>query len=194
MRGWSFGSNRTLFAVACAALLAASATVAQVPSGSVRGVVVDESEGMIPRALITITSEETGLVRESKSNASGEFSVGSLPAGMYRVQAAANGFRTVVQTVGVHVGSETRVELQLPLGVLQQIVEAIDRIPRLDFDKQTVGGIVSRFEIQNLPLNGRDFLQLSVLAPGVVTSASTTLTSRQTDVSISGAPSQRTRF
>src|SRR5262245_2715325 len=104
MRGWGFGNNRTRFGVACATFVAASAAVAQVPSGSVRGIVLDESEGVIPRAAITITSEETGLVRESKTNADGEFSIGSLPTGVYRVQAAANGFRTVVQTVGVHVG------------------------------------------------------------------------------------------
>jgi hypothetical protein len=67
----------------------------------------------------------------------------------------------------VRTGNSSRVELLLPIGVLQQLVEAIGRIPPLDYDKHGIAGVVSRFQIENLPLNGREFLRLAVLEPGV---------------------------
>ena len=96
------------------------------------------------------------------SGTDGMFLVAALPPGPYEVRAEAKGFRTLVQTATIRTGNSTRVELQLPIGVLQQIVEAIDRIPPLDYEKHGIGGGVSRFQIENLPLNGREFLRLAV--------------------------------
>ena len=106
------------------------------------------------------------------SGTDGMFLVAGLPPGSYEVRAEAKGFSTLVETVVIRTGNSTRVELLLPVGVLQQLVEAIDRIPPLDYDKHGIAGVVSRFQIENLPLNGREFLRLSVLEPGVTAAPS----------------------
>ena len=121
------------------------------------------------------------------------FLVAGLPPGSYEIRAEAKGFRTLAQTATIRTGDSTRVDLQLPVGVLEQIVEAIDRMPPLDYEKHGIAGSVSRFQIENLPLNGREFLRLAVLEPGVAAAPAAGFFSRQFDVSVLGAPAERTR-
>lgn len=168
-------------------------TLAQVPTGSLGGVVLDESEAAIQQAKVTVVNRDTGAQRSVVSGTDGIFLVAALPPGTYEVRAEAKGFRTLVQTAAIRTGNTTRVDLQLPLGVLEQIVEAIDRIPPLDYEKHGIGGGVSRFQIENLPLNGREFLQLAVMEPGVAAAPGTGFFTRRFDVSVLGAPPEQTR-
>ena len=168
-------------------------TLAQVPTGSLGGVVLDESEAAIQQAKVTVVNRDTGAQRSVVSGADGIFLVAALPPGTYEVRAEAKGFRTLVQTATIRTGNTTRVDLQLPLGVLEQIVEAIDRIPPLDFEKHGIGGGISRFQIENLPLNGREFLQLAVMEPGVAAAPGAGFFTRRFDVSILAAPPEQTR-
>ena len=140
-----------------------------------------------------LLTRKAALQRSVTSGTDGMFLVAGLPPGSYDVRAEAKGFRTLVQTVTVRTGNSSRVELQLPIGVLEQIVEAIDRIPPLDYDKHGIAGVVSRFQIENLPLNGREFVRLAVLEPGVTAAPSAGFFSRQFDVSVMSAPAERTR-
>ena len=142
---------------------------------------------------VTVTNQDTAFQRLVTSGKDGMFLVPGLPAGPYEVRAEAKGFRTLIQTTTVRTGNSSRVELLLPIVVLQQLVEAMDRIPPLDYDKHGVAGVVSRFQIENLPLNGREFLRLAVLEPGVAAAPSAGYFSRQFDVSVMSAPAERTR-
>lgn len=168
-------------------------TFAQVPSGSLSGTIFDESEAVIRDAKVTAVNQETGLQRSVTTGGDGMFLVAGLPPGSYEIRAEAKGFRTLAQTATIRTGNSTRVDLQLPVGVLEQIVEAIDRMPPLDYEKHGVAGSVSRFQIENLPLNGREFLRLAVLEPGVAAAPAAGFFSRQFDVSVLGAPAERTR-
>ncbi|MDA2926953.1 hypothetical protein MYX78_06930, partial [Acidobacteria bacterium AH-259-G07] len=109
------------------------------------------------------------------------------------MRAEAEGFRSLARTAVVRVGSTTTVNIQLPLGILRQVVEAIDVLPDISHDSYSIDGVVSRFEIENLPLNGREFLQLSVLEPGVMAAPMAGFLTRQFDVSVLGASPDRTR-
>jgi len=169
------------------------AALGQIPTGSLVGVVFDESEAAIRDAKVTVRSRETGSQRVVVSGGDGMFLVAGLPPGTYEVRAEAKGFRTLVQTAAVRTGNSTQVELQLPIGILEQIVEAIDRIPPLDYEKHGIGGGVSRFQIENLPLNGREFLQLAILEPGVTAAPAAGFFNRRFDVSMLADPPEQTR-
>lgn len=166
---------------------------AQVPVGTIGGVVLDPSEAAIQDAQITIVNRETHAERSASSDALGLYLVSDLNPGTYDVRATAQGFRTLVQTATVRTGSNTRVDLHLPLGVVEQIIEASDRIPPLEFENHGIGSVVSRFQIENLPLNGREFLQLAILEPGVTSAPTAGLFTRQFSVAVLSAPSEQTR-
>lgn len=169
-------------------------SLAQVPTGSLSGSVADETDAAIKNAKITVTNQETGVQRTAVTGDDGLFLVAGLAPGTYEIRAEAMGFRTLAQVVTVQTGNSSRVVLQLPIGILEQIVEAIDKIPPLDFDKHGIAGTVSRFQIENLPLNGREFLRLAVLEPGVAAAPSAGFFTRPFDVSILSASPERTRI
>ncbi len=190
----SRGRRDFLFWVAVLTHTSLAVVLGQIPTGSIGGVVLDESDAAIREAKVTVVNKETGLQRSVTSEADGDFLLAALPPGIYEVRAEAKGFRTLVQTATVWTGDTTRVELQLPIGILEQVVEAIDRIPPLDYEEHGVAGGVSRFQIENLPLNGREFLQLAVMEPGVSAAPpGAGFFTRRFDVSILSAPPEQTR-
>jgi hypothetical protein len=113
---------------------------------------------------------------------------------VYELSVEAAGFQNPRKTVVVQTGSTTRADVQLTVDVLQQAVEAIAYLPELRYDWHGVDGVVSRFQIENLPLNGREFLQLSILEPGVTAAPRGGFFTRQFDVSVLGASSAQTRY
>ena len=165
----------------------------QVPTGTIGGTVLDQSEAAIQDANVTAVNRETGAQRSANSDSAGLYLIADLPPGTYEVRGGAKGFRTLVQSVTVSTGNSARVDLRLPLGVVEQVVEASDRIPALDYDNHGIGSVVSRFQIENLPLNGREFLQLAVLEPGVTSAPTAGFFTRQFDVSVLSAPPEKTR-
>ncbi len=189
-----FGGFRSCFLLALLVHTYPILLFSQIPTGNLGGSIVDESEAVIRRAKVTVLNQENGLRYSNVSNDNGLFQFFSLPPGPYEVRAEASGFRTLVQTTTVRTGESSRVDLQLPIGVLEQIVEAIDRMPPLDYDKHGVAGSVSRFQIENLPLNGREFLRLAVLEPGVAVAPSAGFFTRPFDVSLLTAAPERTRI
>src|SRR6266850_1662084 len=165
----------------------------QVPTGTIGGAVLDQSEAVIRDAKVIVLNRETGAQRSANSDSDGLYLVADLPPGTYELKGAAKGFRTLVQTVTVWTGRNTRVDLRLPLGVVEQIVVASDRIPALDEQTHGIASVVSRFQIENLPLNGRQFLQLAVLEPGITSAPTAGFFTRQFDVSVLSAPPEKTR-
>jgi hypothetical protein len=144
--------------------------------------------------VVTVTNADTGQSRAATTDETGEFVFAQLPPGVYELSVEAQGFQNPRKTVVVQTGSTTRADVQLTVDVLQQAVEAIAYLPELRYDWHGVDGVVSRFQIENLPLNGREFLQLSILEPGVMAAPSGGFFTRQFDVSVLGSSSAQTRY
>ena len=173
--------------------LASSTAVSQLPVGELGGTVFDETNAALLNARVTATNQATGLSRTAVAGDDGSFTLAVLPPGAYEVTAEARGFQTPVRTAVVHTGQLTAVNLKLPVKILQQFVDAVESAPLVDYQSNAIGGVVSRLQIENLPLNGRDFLQLAALQAGVTTSADAGVFTRQFDVSLLGAPPDDTR-
>ncbi len=178
------------------ALLAfAVAMRGQAPTGALVGTVFDETGAVVPGGAVKVTSKQTGFVRSVTSGAGGMFSVTSLTAGPYEVKVEAKGFRTLVRDATVETGTVVTVDMHLEVGASSDVVTVEAAAPQIEYERHTIDGVVTRQQIQNLPLNGRSFLQLAFLEPGVTVSAyAQGQYNRAFDVSILGGDSGLTRI
>jgi hypothetical protein len=165
--------QRSLSILIAGALYAAS-LLAQAPTGIISGTVTDSSGAVVPGANITITDKSTASSRSVPTSADGLFSAPSLPAGTYEVRAEAQGFRTTVREANVQVGTTTTANLSLTVGGAKEVVTVEAAAATINYESHTVQGTIQRESIQDLPLNGRSFLQLSTLEPGITTAPATT--------------------
>lgn len=155
-------------------LLSAS-IFAQVPVGTISGTVVDESGAVLPNAVVTIRNKATGAERKVSSNQEGTFSAASLPAGNYELNIQIKGFRTLQQEVIVSTGTVSTLELKMQVGQTTEIVNVeASNTTQINTESHSIDGVITRQKIQELPLNGRSFLQLAFLEPGVSAAPGTT--------------------
>jgi hypothetical protein len=158
-----------LTGVVCVALIGPP-SFAQTVTGSISGTIRDSSGGVIANATITAKNQGTGAERTATTDASGSFHIVSIPAGSYDVTAAATGFQTTVRSgVTLTVGEALRADFTLNVGAVTQQVEVSAELPQVDTTTSTMSGLVQESQIHELPLNGRDWLQLGALQPGVLT-------------------------
>ncbi len=154
-------------------LLAAFLTAfvsAQAPTGTISGVVSDDTGAVIPNATITITNKATGVSRTAQSNAEGFYTAPALPAGDYEVRAEVKGFKTSVRPATVQAGESTQVNMPMSLGEAQQVVTVEAATAQINYESHNIQGVIPRSNIEDLPLNGRSYLQLAQLEPGVTIS------------------------
>lgn len=140
---------------------------AQNQFGQITGLVVDSQGGSVPGADLTIRNQQTGVTTKTVTNAGGNYTVTSLVAGKYDVSASKSGFSTVThEAVRLEVGQIARVDITLRVGQVTQqvVVKASDVL--LETESATVGTVVPESGVVNLPLNGRNYLQLATLVPG----------------------------
>jgi hypothetical protein len=156
------------------ALLAGLAALAQAPTGIITGTIADESGAVIPNATIVITNKDTGSARTVTANAEGLFSAPALPAGVYEVRVELPGFKALQREATVVVGSTTTVNLQMQLGGTKDLVIVEGATAQVNYENHAIEGVIERSTIQELPLNGRSFMQLASLEPGVTISAGST--------------------
>ena len=161
-----------LFAVVV--LLSAAPLSAQVVTGAISGRVTDNTGAVIPGATIQVQNVETGLVRNTTSNAAGRYEARNLPPGSYRVTVQQSGFRTEVRSgITLSVGSETVVNLELSVGTVQERVEVTAEAPAIETTTAALSNLVNPTQMRDLPLNGRSIDQLALLTPGVVEQTNT---------------------
>jgi len=146
--------------------LAREAT-AQTPTGTVSGVVTDASGFRVGGVDVRVTGRETSRMRETQTSADGEYSIAAVPPGAYVLSAGLHGFKRVQRDVQVDAGSRTVADLTLTLGDVRETVTVNGAAPLMRPDDHYVGGVVTRAQIDNLPLNGRNVLDLAKLEPGV---------------------------
>jgi hypothetical protein len=173
--------------------LAAVVARAQAPTGAIAGTVTDETGGVVIGASVTVVNKSTGLKRELKSDEQGSFSAPALPAGDYEVRAQAAGFRQTVRDAEVITGSTTTVDLQMTVGAVTEVVNVAGAAAQISYESHKIDGVIQRAQIENLPLNGRSFLQLAFLEPGVgVGTQSLAQYNAQFSVSVLGGSSSMT--
>ena len=167
---------------------------AQAPTGIITGAVTDESGAVIPNATITITNKAIGGARVVTTNAEGLYSAPALSAGEYEVRAELTGFRTLVRNATVEAGSTTTVNLPMQVGGTKEVVNVEAATAQINYDSHSVQGVIQRDSIEDLPLNGRSYMQLATLEPGVtIANGSTAQFNALFTVSILGA-GNRTLF
>ena len=143
---------------------------AQTPSGEISGSVTDPSGSVVPGVVITLTNPATNAVREVKTNDSGLYAISALPPGVYHLKAATAGFRAIERrNIEVLVGSSNRIDLNLEVGELSNIVEIAGGAPVLQSENASIGTVIENRSVVELPLNGRNYLQLASLIPGATT-------------------------
>lgn len=160
------------FAVALACLLVLLASISllgqtTLSTGSITGTVTDPSGALVSDARIQISNLGTGQKAELTSNASGSFTSAPLPPGNYKVQISAKGFNTQNQTVTVQVGNTATVNAKLAVGQESTVVDVQGTTVAVNTEQATVQGVLTSAQIENLPVNGRNFLDLAQLEPGV---------------------------
>ena len=140
---------------------------AQTVNGTLLGTVKDEQGAVVPNAPVSARNTETGAVRSTTTDARGSFQISSVPAGAYEITANAPGFKTEVRNkISVTVGADTRVDFVLSVGGVEEKVEVTGEAPQIDTTTSAMGGLVNDTTVRELPLNGRDWLQLAELQPG----------------------------
>ncbi|PWT92439.1 MAG: hypothetical protein C5B56_02255 [Proteobacteria bacterium] len=158
-----------LFAIlAFRSFIAAPVSAQVTATGALEGRVVDSSKAVVANAVVKLANDASGLRREAKSNEEGLFRFELLPAGQYTVSAEMAGFAKVTyQAVGVAVGNTTTVNVTLEPGKQTEVVTVEgSAAPLVDVQKTDVSFTITPAQVQDLPLNGRDFANLAFLAPG----------------------------
>ena len=158
---------------------------AQSHRGAIRGRVEDASGAVVAGASVTATNERTSETRTASSGPAGAFAIAELAPGSWRVEIAAPGHKTHVQRLTLEVNQERRVDAQLQVGPLTDRVEVSAPIAEMRRDSPSLGTVVENRQILDMPLDGRNFLELTLLAPGTVPAAQGSAGSVRGDFSFS---------
>ena len=165
-------SSAGLFAAgvfAAIALTFVSPAFAQ-STGTIQGAITDPAGAAIPNASVTVRDENTGQERTFTTDSAGTYAVPSLPVGTYRVEVKANGMATTAATHLVLSVSTTVVQnFSLNVSATSTIVEIESSAPLIETSASSVGAVVNQTTVQEIPLNGRHFVDLALLTPGTVT-------------------------
>jgi hypothetical protein len=140
---------------------------AQAPTGTIAGVARDPSGAAVAGAQVKLTSRATGFARTAVTSDQGDFSFPALLAGEYEVSVDADGFQHMVRKAAVEAGATTTTDFALRVGEVTESVTVEGASPQMHYDSHGIGGLVTHQQIENLPLNGRSFLELAKLEPGV---------------------------
>jgi hypothetical protein len=152
------------------ALSFARPAFAQQPTGSIEGTVTDPSGAVINGATITARDVTTNQSRSTTTRSDGKYLIQQLAPGVYEIKVAAQGFKsTVVSNVKVDVGKTTATDIKTEVGGANEQVTIVGGETQIDRVDHTVSGVVNSLQVNNLPLNGRNFLDLARLQPGTET-------------------------
>jgi hypothetical protein len=149
-------------------LIASLPALAQTSTAELSGNITDSTGAVIANAKVTAANSETGTSREVTTNSSGFYHFTLLPPGNYNLSVEAPGFRKTVQNnLELRVNERSEVNLQLQLGQVTDTIEVKAAAPLLESQSSSLGTVINTQLTEELPLNGRNFVQLATLAPGV---------------------------
>ncbi|HKW87430.1 MAG TPA: carboxypeptidase regulatory-like domain-containing protein [Candidatus Acidoferrales bacterium] len=189
---------RCFFLLCVLALAIPYALRAQTPTGSIAGTVTDKSGAVIPNAKISLTQVSRGQVFTTTADEDGNYSFGALEPGDYVVQVEAPNFQAAKLQLRVAVGRVVTGDVTLQVGGVEQVVHVTGaEATEVDVNRNTVSGVISETQLESLPTDGRNFLDLASLEPGVqvVDAGSLEMTKTGfTAVSIAGGEGRTTRI
>lgn len=171
-------------------LSAAAPLAAQSLNATLAGVVRDSSGGVLPGVAVTARHLGTNQTRETVSDDQGRYAFPELAIGAQEVTATLQGFQTARRNVQLSVGQNAGIDITLALGTLSETVSVSASAVSVETRSSTFGSLVTREQIENQPLNGRDFSQLILLQPGAVQARSDNgdiLTGKGMKISVHGA-------
>jgi Carboxypeptidase regulatory-like domain len=169
MRTGKLGAKLSAVLLAIFVFVAGHTLVAQttISTGSIQGTVTDPSGAVVPGAKVSIRNKGTNQMIETTTTSAGTFASGALIPGQYQVHVEAKGFRSVELPVTVEVNTTTAANAKLSVGESSQVVEVTGSSLEVNTEQATVQGVLTSQQIENLPINGRNFLDLAQLEPGV---------------------------
>ena len=169
-----FLNTRAAAALLCAALLLAIPVAAQTFYGSLVGTITDPSGAVVPSATVTLTNTATGVQQQVKSGPAGNYQFLNLIPGTYRVDVEASGFKKAThQNVQVTVSGTARADVNMEVGSENQTVEVQAAPPLLQTQEANLSQVVNNRMVEQLPVNGRNIMNLTAVTPGVVPQGTT---------------------
>ena len=183
-------------AISFLSALPAGNVYAQVEKATLSGTVTDASGAVIVDAKIEAKNVSTGATYSAASDPQGRYILPEMEVGTYEVSAQKSGFQQMVQTgVVLSVGARPILDFKMSVGRTEQVVEVQGQASQVDTETAAVGQLISPNQMENLPINGRNFTSLLTLAPGIAPVAPTvggggqseTVYGEETNYSVSGS-------
>jgi len=138
-------------------------------TGDLRGTITDAQGGATPGVTIVVRNTATGVERTVVSDSSGSYEAAALPPGAYRIEAQLQGFQTQAREVQVGVAQTVVVDIKLGVAGVTEQVNVTASVPVIDTATTSVGQVITQRTVQEIPLNGRHFVDLGLLIPGSIT-------------------------
>ncbi len=152
----------------CLLFFYCAAAVGQVTTGSILGTIHDSTGAVVPNAKVTVTDTGKGTTSVHQTDSDGNYNVPFLIPGTYNVSVEMTGFkRSVSNNIVLDIDQKAQVDFTLELGGMSETVEVNTVAPLIRLDSSELGEVVGKRQVENLPLNGRNFAQLVYLVPGV---------------------------
>src|SRR5437016_7934612 len=152
----------------CGIIAFATTLAAQVPTAVLTGIVKDATGAVVPDAKVTAVNTDTKLSRQALTDASGTYRIPALNHGPYRVEAEAAGFKKETMSgIVLEVGLQVRADLDLQVGEVTQTLEVSGHASLVNTESNQIGGVIDRDRVVSLPLNGRNFIDLTSLTAGI---------------------------
>ena len=154
----------------------------QTTNGSILGDIVDSSGAALPGVAVSATSVETGAIRQTLTNAVGAYRLAALPPSEYEIRAQADGFRTVARAVVVlPIQGEIKIDFRMEVGSITESITVTADTPLVRPTDPAIQTVIDNLRVEALPLKTRDYMDLALLAPGVVLDQSSVRNSAGTD-------------
>ena len=163
--------HRTAFrslAVLAFAFISASSLFAQITAATISGTIKDDTGAVLPGADIVARNLETGTTRSAVSNGAGDFTLAGLPPGTYEVRVGLTGFSTTVRRLELAVAQQAGLTITLKVGAAQESVTVTAGAVLVDTQSSVLSALVPEKTIEELPLNGRNYINLATLEPGII--------------------------
>jgi hypothetical protein len=189
-----------IFLAICLMFAGVSILRAQVVStngGAIEGDITDSTGAKLPGATVVISSPETGFTKTVSTDAAGFYSVGPLIPGPYKVRVTMKGFETLEVSTVIKTGTATTGSFKLVLGQASETIEVHAGEVQIDTDQAGVSDVLTREQLQSLPVNGRNFLDIAQIEPGVILQAGSTFDPTKAGysaISVSGVSGRTTRI
>jgi hypothetical protein len=181
-------------------LLVAIPAFAQLPVGTILGTVKDATGAVVPGATVMITNSDTQVSRTLTTAADGTYRAPELPVGHYLVKAEHEGFKAVTHTgITLNVSEDDRIDFSLEVGSTTQEVSVTGEPPIVNTQDASLGALVNEQYMSDLPVNGRNYVSLALIEPGVTNfknssagSGKGNVTTSYPEISVNGAPPAQT--